>query len=75
MLLGDISNSAKSHNKVQEAPENLIFGESQKDLLNESRISEVSHIKSEYNSNSSGSLNLEENRSKKRSSRSASVNS
>ena len=71
----DISNSAKSHNKVQEAPENLIFGDCQKDLLNESRISEVSQIyKSEYNSDSTESLNLE-NRSKKRSSRSASVNS
>ena len=39
LLTGDISNSAKSHNK---AHENLIFGESQKNLLNESRISEVS---------------------------------
>ena len=39
LLSGDIS-SAKSHNKVQEAPGN-IFGDSQKNLLNESN-SEVS---------------------------------
>ena len=27
LLFGDIWNSAKSHNKVQEVPENLIFGD------------------------------------------------
>jgi hypothetical protein len=76
LLSGDISNSAKSLNKVQEntPDQNLIFGDCQKDLLNESRISEVSQIyKSEYNSNSSESLNLE-GAGKKRSSRSASAN-
>ena len=71
LLENDISNSVKSQNKV--LVNSLIFGNASKDLLNDSRISEVSKIKSDYHSNSSESLNLGEKR-KSRSSRSASIN-